>query len=343
MSFGVVAQYYAPEMVYYPDVWSLVKKLGATHVSGAIRDWAAEACRDNGLKLYTSCTGPAWATGPLGTYYTCPDYFFDEQLLIDRISGYNFAQYKNHEGIFGHTLAGEPLGSEHEYTPFDVYNLTARQRLFVNTIKAGMRYIRSQDPTHPVSVALNTAGGWGYFEGYLDRRRHWIREWIDDVDFLDFHLYVMANNDKGSWRDWDFFRAKLREMLEMLVSESKGKPIVIGEMGMVTDPMVMWTGSTEPFTEQNQYDYYRIYGEELKRLSKPILVYPFKLVDPPYYEGLQTWGLYKSTMGADGYNVPKLVAPYVKDFLGGGVQPPPTHTLTVQSTIPVSFKIRRVV
>lgn len=314
MTFGIAAGYWISDEkeLYYPDMWTLVNMLGATYVYGAVRRYAADEAAQHGKKMIFSYTAPPWNPSMATGYWT------SKEALIEHLSGYNIAQYKDHPGVFGHILTGEP-NMNYDFDPRnpDQYTLN-----LIEIMKAGVQYIKEQDPTHPVWVAINPAGA--YSEGdpnYLERRIAWINLFIDWCDILDFHWYRWEHGNKIFTEEIDVFKAKTAEMMDVLVQNSKGKPVMLGECGCPTGTVTMWNGRIVTISEEDQKLYYQLLGEETKKRN--IMAVPFKLLEiDPAWGTTEQYGLFKAQN--DGQtNIPKKAVPYLKDFLGMAPMPTP--------------------
>jgi hypothetical protein len=126
-------------------------------------------------------------------------------------------------------------------------------------------------------------------------------------------------------------RSRLTTMLDqVLIPCSEGKPIIIGETGCASPGRIDWTGQYASFTEDQQAEYFRIFGEETTK--RGIFVYVFKLIDATAYEqDNDAYGLFKFDRGTT-MNIPKKVVGIIKGYLSVA---PPKHVLTVDAT-PVS-------
>jgi hypothetical protein len=291
-SFGINVQWYsdAETSTYYPDLWTLVDYIGATHIwSAPRRNWIDEAAA-HGKKVVIGF-GICWSPE------NCMDAYKSKENLIAHLSRYNISQYRNHPAVWGYEIVGEP---------YDDDNLR-------EIIRAGIQYIKSIDPTHPVTIKLDPKPYYYYDpEGkWVENRKNTILKWIDMVDVLTYDLYL--NGDAGTefWRNPELMRSRLVTMLDqVLIPASKGKPIIIGETGCPSPYYKDWKGQYANYTEEQQAEYFRIYGEETKK--RGIFVYAFYLIDNPYWE--EKWGLFKSDKGTT-MNIPKLAASKVKDYL----------------------------
>jgi len=305
-TFGVCLQYYGAEesAAYFPDMWTLVKSIGASHIYGAARRWAADEAAQHGIKCIFSYTSPA--TDPT----SMSEYFASSEALIAHLRLYNISQYQDHPGVFGHILTIEPWVN-YDFDPLNPDQATLN---LIAVLRSGVEYIKSQDPTHPVWVALNPAGT--YIEDsaklYLEKRKAWISLFIDFCDILDYHYYGIGDSGNEWWLNSTEFRQKLVEMLDrVIIPGSKGKPIIIGEMGCPSSQMYDWQQKIVEFNETQQAEYFRIYGEETK--ARGIFVYVFKLIDatPWSYED---WGLF-NTENNGIISIPKLAASLVREYL----------------------------
>jgi hypothetical protein len=321
--FGIVCQYYKEEELatYQPDMWALVKQIGATMISGPVRKWVADGCRERGLTVNMHYTGPPrdiyddslpiyWkASTPLETA---------KQSLKTHLDGYDIAQYKNHEGVFCHELTGEPLSG---MGAFDPRKPTADMLKLVEVCKYGCDYIRSLDPTHPVTVALNPAGVYGEqgtnFDWGVnrDKRKAFINLFMPFCDILNYHYYMPRDHGTNFSKNPEKFRSWLvRQLDDVLIPCAAGKSIVIGECGMPSGPFKDYTGTVWTSTEEIQRDYFRMYGEETKK--RKIFVIPFKLIDGSAFEvNYSNYGLFRPAV-VNGMNVAKLVASTIKEAIG---------------------------
>ena len=305
-TFGVVVQYYSEEesAAYSPDMWTLIESIGASHISGSARRWVADEAAQHGIKCIFSYTSPAADPASM------PEYFESSEALIAHLSIYNISQYRDHPGVFGHILTIEPW-VDYDFDPLNPDQATLD---LISVLRSGVEYIKSQDPTHPVWVALNPAGA--YIEDsagqYLEKRRAWINLFIDFCDILDYHYYGIGNSGTEWWRNPTEFRQKLVEMLDtVIIPGSKGKPIIIGEMGCPSSPMYDWQQKIAEFNETQQAEYFRIYGEETK--ARGIFVYVFKLIDATPWS-FEDYGLFNTESNANG-NIPKLAANLIREYL----------------------------
>jgi PKD repeat protein len=303
-TFGVVVQYYSEEesAAYYPDMWTLIENIGASHISSSARRWAADEAAQHGIKCVFSYTSPP--TSPI----SMAEYFRSSEALIAHLSAYNISQYRDHPGVFGHILTGEPWGN-YDFDPLNPDQATLN---LIAVLRSGVEYIKSQDPTHPVWVALNPAGAYveDSNEQYLLKRKAWINLFIDFCDILDYHYYGIGDSGGEWWRNSTEFREKLVEMLDtVIIPGSKGKPIIIGEMGCPSAPGNDWQQKITEFNESQQAEYFRIYGEETK--ARGIFVYVFKLIDATSSDN---FGLF-NTENNGVTNVPKLATSLVREYL----------------------------
>ena len=323
-SFGVTIQYYRKDEMaaYRPDFWTLMEHIGATHIRGAVRRWAADDAEKRGMKIQMSYTAPPYDPT------TMEDYFKSKEAMRAHLDKYNIAQYRNHKGVDYHVLAGEPCGGylfDPRNPPQEVLNL-------IEVLKDGMGYIRSLDPTHPVTLGLNQAGAWVDWKPedktWIDRRRAWIGRFIDDIDILDYHYYPRREAGQEWWRDPVKAQARWIEHFDQVLMPSRqGKPVVIGETGCPSNGCRDWQGNMAQFTEQNQADFYRLYGEVTR--PREIFVYQYKLIDATGYDAQNaSYGLFNRE--DDGtMNTPKLAAGLIKDYLSVGPEPPPPEPQVV--------------
>jgi hypothetical protein len=294
-----------------------VKYAGATHIIGPPRrEWIDQAAQ-HGLKVMITF-GKCWS--PDDPMYAT--VYSSKEKLKAHIDKYNITQYRNHPGIWAYNICGEPFN-----------NLDAQTDQLVDTLIYGINYIRSLDPTHPVTIQLDAKGG-GREDQFpkpdsVEKRKAWISRFIDHVDFITYDYYrftrqgVSGGSGTEFWRepeyinqDWwiksgltDYRTALVAMLDQVLIPASKGKPIVIGETGCPTGTTIY--GAT--FTEEQQAEYFRIFGEETKK--RGIFVCVFKLIDVNGGAGIEgLYGLFKEERDA-AMNVPKLAALKVKDYL----------------------------
>jgi len=312
-TFGVCLQYFSEEetAAYFPDMWTLVKSIGASHISGAPRRWVADEAAEHGIKCMFIYTEQPHNPE------TLPEYFTSKEAMISYLSKYNISQYQNHEGVYGHILTHEPWN---DYI-FDPRYPDQATLDLIEVLRAGVEYIKSQDPTHPVWVALDPAGS--YVEDsdkvYLEKRRAWISLFIDFCDVLDYHYYGAGNSGMEWWRNEDGFRQKLVDMLDtVLIPGSKGKPIIFGEMGCPSSPFLDWQGKLAQFNETLQAEYFRIFGEETR--ARGIFVFVWKLIDAGAWS-YSDYGLF-NTENNGTINIPKLSANLVRGYLSIEENPP---------------------
>lgn len=329
-TFGVVSQYYRTDEMaaYFPDLWTLVKYIGASRVRGAVRRWAADQAAQNGIKIHMTYTGP-WVNPDK------PGPFASQDAIKAYLDGYNISQYRDHPGVFGHEITAEPCMG---YS-FDPQNPSAALLNLISVFKYACDYVRSLDPTHPVWIGLDSAPA--YYEDpagtYIAKRKAWINLFIDFCDVLEYHYYLQGSSGSEYWRDPEGMRTHLITNLDqVLIPSSKGKPIIIGETGCPAKQYTDYAGKIATYTEQQQADYFRIYGEETKK--RGILVCVYKLIDATLWdEENDDWGLFRSTNDGT-MNIRKVAAGLVKDYLS--ITPTPLPTLTVSSTpIGVPFTI----
>jgi hypothetical protein len=307
--FGVVAQYYRSDEMstYYPDLWTLVEYVGAKYVSGAVRRWAADEAAQHGVKLIMGYTSP-WADP------NNPKDFASKETIKAHFDLYNIAQYRNHPGVYGHIIHGEPCMKYN----FDPRYPDAKLLALIDNFRYACDYVRSLDPTHPVWISLDPAGAYWEDTGSLlpsdviEKRKAWINLFMPFCDVLDYHYYAFGDAGREFWRNPDLMRANLVTMLDqVLIPCANGKPIIIGEMGCPTETFVDWKGQTATFTEEQQAEYFRIYGEETRKRN--ILVFIFKLIDPP--GETQRYGLFRAENDGT-MNVRKKAASLVKGYVG---------------------------
>jgi len=302
--FGVKPHYHSSAVAetYYPDLWTLIDYIGATHLVGAPRrNWIDEAA-NRGIKIMIEY-------GQAMTPETMMDAYKSKENLKAHLDKYNIPQYRNHLGVWAHDIVVEPFNNWDNETD----NL-------VEVIKYGIQYIRSLDPTHPVTVSLNPAGayytGWTLPQNIIDKRKQWISRFIDSIDFLTYNFYALSKRGTWAapgdefWRDTTAYRGLLQQQFDqVLVPASKGKPIVIGETGVPTGEYTTPAG-TVTFTEQQQADYFRIYGEESR--DRSIFVSVFNLIDT--LGATERYGLFNPQNNGK-MNIPKVAASLVKNYL----------------------------
>lgn len=322
-TFGVVSQYYLSSELaaYYPDLWTLLKYIGVSRVSGAVRRWAADQAAQNNIKVQMQYTTP----------FCNPDNpldFASKATVKAHFDIYDIAQYQNHPGVFGHQITGEPCMG---YV-FDSENPSAALLALIDNMRYACDYVRSLDPTHPAFVALDPAPYYGEdAAGVCTRKRAaWINLFIDFCDVLDFHYYRYHGGGGAGdefWRNPTKIRSQIIRQLDSLISCSRGKPIVIGETGCPSGNMVDWNGNTMSFTQQQQADYFKLFGEE----TKPRGIFPviYDLYEPD--GDTEYHALFRD--GNDGVmNFRKIATSLVKDYLSVGAAPT-LPTLSVKSTI----------
>ena len=181
---------------------------------------------------------------------------------------------------------------------------------------------------------MDSAGVWKGTTDLNEKRRAWIGRFIDFIDFLDYHIYEFG--DRGGtefWRNQNAYRTNLIEIFDqVLIPASKGKTIVVGETGCPTENFLCWDGSTATFTEQQQADYLRLFGEESKK--RGIFVTVFKLFDPP--GETHRFGLFRALVTGS-MNTPKMAEGLVRDYLTIGDI---TDLVTLQSTpVQIAFTV----
>ena len=311
MKIGVVSQNYLQSELdlIKPDLWTLADRMGASIVTGSVRRWFADQAAEHNKKVMMSYTAPPYKKANLTGYWA------SKEALIEHLKIYDISQYRNHIGVYGHILCGEPMGSEQ----FDPRNPDGVMLNLIEIIKAGVAYIKSQDPTHPVTVALNNAGT--AYEGpndpdYIEKRRSWIRRFIDHVDILDYHYYYHTFSDIRTFdEDLEKFRTHWIENCNMLVEESQGKPIVIGECGCPSGDYVAWTGKILNFSEEIQ----KLYFETILPIceERDITTIIFKMIE---FNPLFDYGVFRRKI-TNGVNEPKPVVQTLK-FYGFEVPDP---------------------
>ena len=302
MKIGVICQNYRQSELdlIKPDLWALADRMGASIVSGAVRRWFADQAEEHGMKVMMNYTAPPYTKANLTGYWA------SKEALIEHLKIYNISQYKNHNGVYAHSLCAEPMGNEQ----FDPRSPDAVMLNLIEIIKAGLAYIKSQDPTHPVTLAINNAGT--FYEKdpyYLEKRRSWIRRFIDYVDIFDYHYYYWqgANNRIFS-EDLENFKNHWIVNADMLVEESKGKQIFIGECGCPTGDFETWTGSIVSPTEADQ----KLYFETVLPICRDRNITPcaFKMIEDIPMFG---YGIFKTSL-TGGVNDEKLAVQVIKSF-----------------------------
>jgi len=305
--FGVNVQYYseAERNTYFPDLWTLVKYTGATHLIGSPWKLYADEAAKRGTKImftYGRCFSP---DDPM--YETV---YSSKEKMKAHLDKYNIPQFKNHPGVWAHNICIEP------FNKWD-----AQTDTLVEVLRYGIQYIRSLDPTHPVTISLNPAGAFTETGDYIEKRKQWINRFIDVVDFLCYNYYEYLWADAGVtwgrvggpefWRDTATFRNFIiKQFDEVLIPASKGKPIVIGETGCPTGTITTQWGNLASFTEEQQAEYFRIYGEETRK--RGIFVCVYKLIDTVYDD--KRFGLFKPENDGS-MNIPKVAASLVRNYL----------------------------
>ncbi|MFH0929509.1 MAG: PA14 domain-containing protein, partial [Candidatus Aenigmatarchaeota archaeon] len=288
--FGVYANYYSESSSYEPDLWTLLDYMGTDRLNGAPRrEWADQAA-EHGVKIKIGL-------GSCHTPDNCNSWYDNITAMKAHIDGYNLAQYKDHPGVWGYDLCDEPFNNHDAATD----NL-------VEVLRWGAQYIKSIDPTHPVTIQLDSAGA--YYEDpqgdYIELRKDWINRFIDVVDVLSysyFNIEVFSSSE-------DNFRERLIKNLDqVLIPASQGKPIEIAA-GLPTEDYKLWDGRILTFTEQQQADYFRILGEETKKRN--IFVNIYVLFENQW--STERFGLFRPEV-VNGMNKPKLAAGLVKEYL----------------------------
>lgn len=309
MKYGAVVQYWQSNKHYHPDFYTLCQRAGMSYISGTPGIQYADNARAHGLKIvmcYSSIVGKeAYISG----------IWASKTAIQNHLAQYNISQYNGHSGVYGHVLTIEPMNDEDSLS---TVNPSSKVLNFIEVMKAGVAYIKSQDPSHPVWVGLNAAGAYDEGGDFLDRRRAWIRRFIDWCDVLDWHLYRFEIGGHTFKDNIDALDVRTEEMLTMLKEESKGKPIVIGEVGVPTGTFGIWGNPSVTLTEQDQLTYFQHVAPKFVKYG--VTPFIFKLQDDfPLYEGAEAiFGVYK------GDSSPKTIVDYLPSLFSGGNVPEPT-------------------
>jgi len=316
MKYGAVVQYYL-DKPYAPDFWSLLQRAGCTYLEGAVRREVADEAANRGMKVALSYSGivsnPNNATGS----------FSSEAAMVNSLVGRNISQYRNHAGVYGHILSIEPCNNY----DFDPRNPDASTLKLIRVLKAGVTYIKQQDPTHPAWIGLNAAGAYGEGSDYLDRRRAWIRLFIDWCDVLDWHLYRWEIGGKVFTSDLDMLDQRTDEMLAMLKQESKGKPVIIGEIGVPTGTFPIYGNPSVTVTEQDQLTYFLHVAPKIVKYGFTPFI--FKLMDDEPYQGFEPYfGIFRKHSAA------KPLVDWLPSLFSGNTQPDPQPGPVIEAPAP---------
>jgi hypothetical protein len=289
IGFGVNINWQNEEDYYVPNVWTLVKDIKATRIrTGGVRKTLLDQAQANGIKIMR-VLGSANSLEQIRTSCT---WYSSKEAFKAYIDSLNLAQFKNHEGLWGYDICNEPY-----------YNDTLADILIY-----GLQYVKSIDPTHKVTVGLSHCASWVVDDQgeWIQKRKAWFEKFQPYVDVLDVHLYAFRN--PVYYKDIDYFIWYITtEIDQILIPVAKGKPIQIGETGC---PVGNPTPEESYFTEEQQAEYFRLFGEITK--SRDIYVYVWELLDTSRN---QNWfGLFEITV-VDGTNKPRLAADLVYNYL----------------------------
>ena len=318
------------ESLTKPDIWTLLGFLKADMLqisAGGARPYVDEAAK-RGVKCVLTMVRPPTDVNNLPGEWRSVDAF------VNHLKQYNVAQYDRHPGIAGFSLAREPCGSN----SFDSRNPPQNIRNLIAVCKAGYDYMKSQVPGIPVFSNLNTAGAHAYdsnfqfnnpdlYRVYMeDIRPAWIRLWMDQMDVLAYQYYNHGMSYQGTAISFmshpDWFRAAVSNMLNLLLEEAHGKEVWMTEFGCPNKPHLTYDFTKEvPFTQNDQAEYMRIYGEEMQ--ARNILSFWFKTLNIPGDEKY-SFGLFDHVT-YNNMNIPSLAANKAFEYLSieDSPQPPP--------------------
>jgi hypothetical protein len=291
LGFGVQVNWGDEIEHYVPDLWTLLKNIGVTRIrTGGVNRTLLDQAEANGVKVFM-ILGQAMSSEEVRT--SCP-WYSSKEAFKARIDRLNLAKYRNHEGLWGYDICLEPY-----------YNDTLADILIY-----GLQYVRSIDPTHPVTVGLSNCASWVVDDQglWIQKRKAWFEKFQPYVDVLDVHIFDYEINGKEYYRGIDYFKWYIAtEIEQVIIPAAKGKPIQIGATGC---PVGNPTPDGTYFTEEQQAEYFRILGE----ITKPrgIYIYIFKLLDTSIN---QNWfGLFEKTI-VGGMNKPRLATEVVYSYL----------------------------
>lgn len=241
---------------------------------------AANNAQNHGVKLYFILASDGMTVHP-ATYWI--GSITQYHAMIDTVQLENL---RNNNGVYGYDICNEP----------DCYNDTRS-----GILKDALQYVKSKDPTHIVSVGLapkfySTLSG----QAYIDATKSYISGFAAYADVIDVHCYDLGGYYNGQ------LTSDLSSFFDQIVIPAANrKSVIVGEMGCWTDYGTDM-GISVSFTEQQQADYFKLYGQ----VTKPRNITPFVylLVDD-YSTGYPHFGLFTPTA------VPKMAALKVYDYL----------------------------
>ncbi len=182
-----------------------------------------------GLRIYASFSWKA--------KYGRPAAAFEEDLRdLAAVS----RAWRNDPRIFAWDLVNEPDWVSHDEWQWSMNPEAAESR--IDWLLTLMQTIRGEDGNHPISVGMIFNDSWWTPRAAL--------RLLDAVDFVDFHYY------RRNYRD--------RSLADALgeARAHTGKPLLVGELGMSTDPTFVTEG--EPVhNEAVQEEVYRGFARDL--------------------------------------------------------------------------------
>lgn len=250
----------------------------------------ANIANANGVKLYLILASDGM------THTASSDWLQNMNTYKARIDTYQLENLRGNDGVYGYDICNEP----------DSYNVTR-----TGILVSALQYVKSKDPTHFVSVGLAPKWNDLPYAAYKEAVQAYVGQFQPYVDIIDVHCYAVNYYYQGALQ-----REITQYFDDIVIPVAKGKPVQIGEMGIWTEAGSD-LGLTASFTEQQQAEYFRLYGE----ISRPrnVLVFVYLIRDEPPSYGYPNFGLFRYTVDATtGMNTPKTAASLVYSYLSIG-------------------------
>lgn len=255
--------------------------------SSATLVYFADMAREKGIRLY-------FVLASDGNIVQSSSYWLANiGAYKDRIDALGLENLRNHGGVYGYDICNEP----------DSYNTT---RTYV--VISALQYVKSKDPTHVVSVGLSPKWYDLPYDQYKQTVRTYIGSFQPYIDVIDIHNYGLSYYRQGT------LQMELSKYYDdIIIPAANGKPVQVGEMGCWTE-QGSDLGLAVSFSEQQQADYFRLYGEVTKPRNMLVFIYTLRDDAPSY--GWPNYGLFRYDIDATtGMNTPKLAAGLVSAYL----------------------------
>lgn len=272
LGFGVIQ--FGWQEAYDPNIWNMIKLCKAKTISFDVHHGHPKPSIEQLIEIADIASSHGIEIMLFLADRNSP-WMASNAEFESRIDSLGLEHLQGHEGIWGYNVVDEPTADQKEVT------------------KYGLQYVKSKDPTHKVFANLYL-----YPETHPEMRQL-IAEFEPYEDVISLSLFLV-----GSYIDGELGQYLPWLLDNVVIAAAEGKPVHIVGFGCWTETATKF-GRTETFTEEQQAEYFRIYGEATK--PRNIYVWICTLHDIAIH-----WGLFRNV------DTPKLSAELVDGYLSLG-------------------------